>query len=51
MDGTSEWVKVVQDFTTDKKLVPARCSLTIGVYNVTGKVFFDSVKLEELGSN
>lgn len=50
MDGTSDWVKVVQDFTTDNKLIPARCSLTIGVYNVSGRVFFDSVKLEELGS-
>ena len=51
LDGDSDWVKVVQEFTTGKELVPSRCSMTIGVYNVTGNVYFDSVKLEELGSN
>ena len=48
LDGNSERVKVVQEFTTPKDLVSARCSMTLGVYNVNGKVFFDSVKLEEL---
>lgn len=50
LDGSSDWIKVVQEFTTGKELNPARCSLTIGVYNVTGNIFFDSVKLEEIGS-
>ena len=50
LDGNSDWIKVVQEFTTGSNFNAAKCSVTFGVYDVTGKVFFDSVKLEEISS-
>ena len=49
VDGSSGRTKIVKVFTTGKKLNPAKCSMTIGVFDVTGKVYFDTVRLEEIG--
>ena len=48
MDGTHDWTKIVETFRTPKDLNPGRCFLTLGVFDVSGEVYFDSVRLEEV---
>lgn len=48
VDGSGPRIKVVEEFTTGKNMDPKRCSMTIGVFDVTGKVYFDSIRLEEV---
>ena len=48
MDGTHDWTKIVETFHTPKDLNPGRCFLTLGVFDVSGEVYFDGIRIEEV---